>query len=138
MVYRATNTCDSMVGYINEKYKEFGWASAKWDDVMNWIPSRLTGMIMLLGQRLWKPSIEEHGRFCSAMQKNIRALTVAGVKRRLQQYWGYSLEESTITKESFRTVPRWVTPFSPFKLNISFWQIALWVRQSYYFYYFYG
>ena len=51
MVYRATNTCDSMVGYKNERYKEFGWASAKWDDVMNWIPSRLTGMIMLLGNR---------------------------------------------------------------------------------------
>ncbi|WP_312475323.1 adenosylcobinamide-phosphate synthase CbiB [Neobacillus sp.] len=51
MVYRATNTCDSMVGYVNERYKEFGWASAKWDDVMNWIPSRLTGIIMLLGKR---------------------------------------------------------------------------------------
>ncbi len=51
MVYRATNTCDSMVGYINNRYKQFGWASAKWDDVMNWIPSRLTGMIMLLGKR---------------------------------------------------------------------------------------
>ncbi len=49
MVYRATNTCDSMVGHLNERYKEFGWASAKWDDVMNWIPSRLTGIIMLIG-----------------------------------------------------------------------------------------
>ncbi|WHY94075.1 adenosylcobinamide-phosphate synthase CbiB [Neobacillus cucumis] len=51
MVYRATNTCDSMVGHLNERYKEFGWASAKWDDVMNWLPSRLTGFIMLLGNR---------------------------------------------------------------------------------------
>lgn len=51
MVYRAANTCDSMVGYMNERYKEFGWASAKWDDLLNWIPSRLTGLIMLLGNR---------------------------------------------------------------------------------------
>ncbi|MDQ0199644.1 adenosylcobinamide-phosphate synthase CbiB [Neobacillus ginsengisoli] len=51
MVYRAANTCDSMVGHINDRFEEFGWASAKWDDVMNWIPSRLTGMIMLLGNR---------------------------------------------------------------------------------------
>jgi adenosylcobinamide-phosphate synthase len=51
MFYRAANTCDSMVGHINERYKEFGWASAKWDDVLNWIPSRLTGMIMLLGNK---------------------------------------------------------------------------------------
>lgn len=51
IVYRATNTCDSMVGYVNERYKDFGWASAKWDDVMNWIPSRITGIIMLLGTK---------------------------------------------------------------------------------------
>jgi adenosylcobinamide-phosphate synthase len=51
MVYRAANTCDSMVGHMNNRYIEFGWASAKWDDVMNWLPSRLTGMLMLLGQR---------------------------------------------------------------------------------------
>ncbi|WP_251551833.1 adenosylcobinamide-phosphate synthase CbiB [Neobacillus muris] len=51
MVYRAVNTCDSMVGHVNEKYREFGWASAKWDDVMNWIPSRVTGMMMLLSSR---------------------------------------------------------------------------------------
>jgi adenosylcobinamide-phosphate synthase len=51
MVYRAANTCDSMVGHMNDSYKEFGWASAKWDDVMNWIPSRLTGITMLIGKR---------------------------------------------------------------------------------------
>jgi adenosylcobinamide-phosphate synthase len=56
MVYRATNTCDSMVGYTNERYKEFGWASANWDDVLNWIPSRLTGMLMLLGNKPKKMS----------------------------------------------------------------------------------
>lgn len=49
IVYRAINTCDSMVGYQNEKYGEFGWASARLDDVANWIPSRLTGILMLVG-----------------------------------------------------------------------------------------
>lgn len=51
MVYRAANTCDSMVGHLNDRYKDFGWASAKWDDVMNWIPSRITGILMLLGKK---------------------------------------------------------------------------------------
>jgi adenosylcobinamide-phosphate synthase len=51
MVYRATNTCDSMVGYLNDRFKEFGWASAKWDDVMNWVPSRLTGFMMMIGTK---------------------------------------------------------------------------------------
>lgn len=51
IVYRAINTCDSMVGYKNEKYESFGWASARLDDVVNWIPSRITGTLMLLGHR---------------------------------------------------------------------------------------
>lgn len=47
LVYRAINTCDSMVGYKNEKYENFGWASARLDDVVNWLPARLTGVLML-------------------------------------------------------------------------------------------
>ncbi|RYG72405.1 cobalamin biosynthesis protein CobD [Lentibacillus lipolyticus] len=47
MVYRAVNTCDSMVGYNNERYSQFGWASARFDDVVNWIPSRITGVCMI-------------------------------------------------------------------------------------------
>jgi adenosylcobinamide-phosphate synthase len=54
MVYRVTNTCDSMVGYMNDRFKDFGWASAKWDDVMNWIPSRLTGILMIIGTKPMK------------------------------------------------------------------------------------
>ncbi len=51
LLYRAINTCDSMVGYRNERYEDFGWASAKLDDVVNWIPSRLTSICMLVGNR---------------------------------------------------------------------------------------
>ncbi|WHY56712.1 adenosylcobinamide-phosphate synthase CbiB [Peribacillus simplex] len=51
MMYRAINTCDSMVGYKNDKYGQFGWASAKLDDIVNWIPSRLTGFLMLLSSK---------------------------------------------------------------------------------------
>lgn len=48
IVYRTINTCDSMVGYKNERYILFGWASARLDDLVNWIPSRITGFLMLL------------------------------------------------------------------------------------------
>ncbi len=48
IVYRAVNTCDSMVGYTNEKYAQFGWASARCDDLLNFIPSRLTAFLTIL------------------------------------------------------------------------------------------
>lgn len=51
IAYRAINTCDSMVGYKNERYQDFGWASAKMDDVVNWIPSRLTSFLMMISAR---------------------------------------------------------------------------------------
>lgn len=48
LAYRAANTLDSMVGYKNEKYQQFGWASARFDDVVNWIPARLTALFIWL------------------------------------------------------------------------------------------
>lgn len=48
LVYKLINTCDSMVGYTDDQYRAFGWASARLDDLVNWIPSRLTGMVMML------------------------------------------------------------------------------------------
>lgn len=48
MAYKAVNTLDSMVGYKNDRYKELGWASAKIDDIANFLPARLTGLLIIL------------------------------------------------------------------------------------------
>lgn len=46
--YKSVNTLDSMVGYKNETYNDFGYCSAKWDDVLNYIPARLTAVFILV------------------------------------------------------------------------------------------
>jgi adenosylcobinamide-phosphate synthase len=47
MTYKAINTLDSMVGYKNETYQNLGWASARLDDAVNFIPARLTGLLIV-------------------------------------------------------------------------------------------
>ncbi|NJD90021.1 MAG: cobalamin biosynthesis protein CobD, partial [Geobacter sp.] len=46
LIYKAVNTLDSMVGYKNEKYLLFGRASARCDDLVNYVPARLTGILL--------------------------------------------------------------------------------------------
>ena len=70
-VYKAVNTLDSMVGYTSEKYKDFGYVSAKMDDLFNYLPARLTALLMiassfLLGYsgkesyRTWRKDCRNH------------------------------------------------------------------------------
>ncbi|HXI09472.1 MAG TPA: adenosylcobinamide-phosphate synthase CbiB [Thermodesulfobacteriota bacterium] len=46
LAYKAVNTLDSMVGYKNEKYLHFGWFSARLDDAANYVPARLSGLLI--------------------------------------------------------------------------------------------
>jgi len=60
-VYRAINTIDSMVGYKTALFKNVGWFGAKCDTVLNYLPSRLTALVMILGALIlgynWKESL---------------------------------------------------------------------------------
>lgn len=52
MAYKAVNTLDSMVGYKNEKYLYFGWFSAKLDDLVNYLPARISVFLIPLASIL--------------------------------------------------------------------------------------
>jgi adenosylcobinamide-phosphate synthase len=70
MAYKAVNTLDSTFGYKNDRYAQFGWASARLDDLANFIPARLTAVIVpvaawLLGQsasRSWRVFLRDRGK----------------------------------------------------------------------------
>lgn len=48
LAYKLVNTADSMIGHLTPRYKDFGWASARLDDVLNLIPARLTALLIAL------------------------------------------------------------------------------------------
>ncbi len=60
LLYKAANTADSMVGHRNERYAEFGWASARFDDLVNWIPARLTALLIAGAAFLVRRADPEH------------------------------------------------------------------------------
>jgi len=52
--YKMVNTLDSMVGYKNERYLRFGWFSARLDDLLNFIPARISALLMVLVAFSWR------------------------------------------------------------------------------------
>jgi adenosylcobinamide-phosphate synthase len=85
LAYKAVNTLDSMVGYRNERYLHFGWASARCDDLANFIPARLTGLLMvaaaplvgLSGRSAWR-IMHRDGRNHSSPNSGIPEAAAAG------------------------------------------------------------
>lgn len=83
-LYKATNTLDSMVGYKNKRYADFGYFSAKLDDILNFIPARIAALLMLLASWLlgfdaknaaktWKSDRKKHDSPNSAQTESVCA-----------------------------------------------------------------
>ncbi len=82
--YKAANTMDSMLGYTNEKYRDIGRIPAKLDDILNFIPSRLTALLMILAAgilrydmkgawTIWKRDRRKHASPNSAQTESVCA-----------------------------------------------------------------
>lgn len=82
--YKAANTMDSMIGYKDEKYADIGRFAAKLDDVLNYIPSRLTALLMVIAApicgldgrnafRIWKRDRRKHASPNSAQTESVCA-----------------------------------------------------------------
>ncbi len=70
LAYKAANTLDSMVGYKNERFIDFGWASAKFDDLVNYIPARLTALFMIIAAMFLRLDYKESFRIMIRDRKN--------------------------------------------------------------------
>ncbi|MDP2862469.1 MAG: adenosylcobinamide-phosphate synthase CbiB [Desulfobacterales bacterium] len=85
MTYKAVNTLDSMVGYKDAKYMDIGCFSAKMDDVLNWVPARITGFIIVIAAFIlrfnWRDSwriMRKDGRNHTSPNSGIPEAAVAG------------------------------------------------------------
>lgn len=107
LLYKAVNTMDSMVGYKNEKYLEFGWAAARLDDLLNYIPARLTGFLLvavsfplgLNGRAAWRIMLRDAGKHTSPNAGWPEAATAGALDVQLggpADYFGQRIEKVTI------------------------------------------
>lgn len=83
-VYKAVNTMDSMVGYRNQRYEQFGRCAARLDDVLNYIPARICALVMMLtcplcglsaqnAWRIWRRDRHKHASPNSAQTEAVMA-----------------------------------------------------------------
>jgi adenosylcobinamide-phosphate synthase len=65
-VYKAVNTADSLIGHREPRWRSFGWASARLDDLLNLAPARLAGLaIAIAGRGGWKVMLRDAGKHAS-------------------------------------------------------------------------
>lgn len=114
--FKAANTLDSMVGYLDEHYRDIGWSSARLDDVLNYIPARITGVLMCIsagfvgldGKNAWRIMLRDHGNHKSPNCAWSEAAAAGALHVQLggtHNYFGKPIEKPTIGDDD-RTICR--------------------------------
>ena len=105
--FKAANTLDSMVGYLDEKYRDIGWSSARLDDVLNFLPARITGVLMCAaawllgmdGKNAWRILLRDHANHKSPNCAWSEAAAAGALHIQLggtHDYFGKPIEKPTI------------------------------------------
>ena len=105
--FKAASTLDSMVGYMDEKYRDIGWSSARLDDIMNYIPARLTALLMVCaafltgldGKNAFRIVCRDHANHKSPNCAWSEAAAAGAMHIRLggtHEYFGKPVEKPTI------------------------------------------
>ena len=105
--YKAVNTLDSLVGHIEPPYRDFGWASARLDDAMNWIPARLTAWLIILAGSIRFLSVSRlRNGWCTLMRDGGNTpAPIAAVPRPPWPEYSGSNSEASIGMTGFPNLP---------------------------------
>ena len=103
-VYRVINTADSMIGYKNNIFKNIGWFAANCDKILNYIPSRLTGLAMILSAMIlghnWQNSYQimmRDGRKTASLNAGFPMAAIAGaLETKFEKIDHYSLGDGDV------------------------------------------
>lgn len=107
LLYKAASTMDSMFGYKNERYREFGWGAARLDDLLNFLPARLTGLLIPLAALLlgynwrssWRIFLRDRRNHASPNSGHSEAAVAGALNIQLggtSIYFGKTLHKPTI------------------------------------------
>jgi adenosylcobinamide-phosphate synthase len=81
MAYKMANTLDSMIGYKSERFRQFGWFAARFDDVLNFVPARITAVLMVVLSFSWRGLVYifRYGRRHSSPNAGYPEAALAGI-----------------------------------------------------------
>ena len=92
VVFKVVSTMDSMVGYKTPRYRRFGWCGARLDDVMNYVPARVTWLVIaaiaavlpaLSGRKAWRVGLRQHGLLLGPNAGWSEAAAAGALQRRI-------------------------------------------------------
>jgi adenosylcobinamide-phosphate synthase len=92
VVFKVVSTMDSMVGYKTPRYLRFGWCGARLDDVMNYLPARITWLVIVAiaallpafsGRKAWRVGLRQHGLLLGPNSGWSEAATAGALERQI-------------------------------------------------------